>query len=174
LTWWGFNRLPRGFIPTQDKGYAIASIQLPDAASAARTAKAIKKIEEVILTTDGVSYSTSVAGNSFVLSAYGANFGSMFIILEPFDVRNEKAERYRKEALAHHPEDDGLSPEDKLKAQQQRLARANMSAEAIMGRMRARLANEVPEADVAMFGPPPVSGLGRAGGFRLMIEERGD
>ncbi len=30
---WGYTQLPTGFIPQQDKGYLIASIQLPDAAS---------------------------------------------------------------------------------------------------------------------------------------------
>src|SRR5262249_61769024 len=54
LTYWAFNRLPTGFIPAQDKGYAIASIQLPDAASAGRTGDAIAKIEKVILSTEGV------------------------------------------------------------------------------------------------------------------------
>src|SRR5262249_18562614 len=74
LTWWGMNRLPTGFIPTQDKGYLLASIQLPDAAAVGRTKDAIDKIEKVILSTPGVRYTTSVAGNSFLLSAYGSNF----------------------------------------------------------------------------------------------------
>ena len=33
---------------------------------------------------------------------------------------------------------------------------------------------KVPEAQVAVFGPPPVRGAGRAGGFAFMIEDRGD
>jgi multidrug efflux pump subunit AcrB len=31
-----------------------------------------------------------------------------------------------------------------------------------------------PEGQVQVFGAPAVSGLGRAGGFRIMIEDRGD
>ena len=34
LTYWGFLQLPTGFIPSQDKGYLLASVQLPDAAAA--------------------------------------------------------------------------------------------------------------------------------------------
>ena len=37
LTYWSYGQFPTGFIPSQDKGYLLASVQLPDAASAART-----------------------------------------------------------------------------------------------------------------------------------------
>jgi multidrug efflux pump len=47
LTWWGFRQLPTGFIPAQDKGYLLASIQLPDAASIERTRTVVSKIEQV-------------------------------------------------------------------------------------------------------------------------------
>ena len=87
LTYWGYLRLPTGFIPQQDKGFLIASIQLPDAASAERTRVAINQITDIALSTPGVRHINSVAGNSFVLSAYGSNFGSMFIILDNFEDR---------------------------------------------------------------------------------------
>ncbi|QJW93949.1 efflux RND transporter permease subunit [Frigoriglobus tundricola] len=48
------------------------------------------------------------------------------------------------------------------------------SAEAIIGRLRARLRQEVPEARVLVFAPPAVRGLGNAGGFKLMVEATGD
>src|SRR5262249_22764240 len=68
---WGYRTLPTGFIPQQDKGYLMASIQLPDAASAERTREAIRKITATALSTPGVHHCNAVAGNSFVLSAYG-------------------------------------------------------------------------------------------------------
>ena len=34
LTYWGYGQLPSGFIPSQDKGYLVASVQMPDATSA--------------------------------------------------------------------------------------------------------------------------------------------
>jgi multidrug efflux pump len=49
-----------------------------------------------------------------------------------------------------------------------------LSGEAIAGRIRARLAREVPEARVLVFGAPAVRGLGNAGGFKLMVEGTGD
>ena len=134
----GYQIIPGGFIPSQDKGYLIASVQLPDAASAGRTRNAIDKIAAIALDTPGVRHVNSVAGNSFVLSAYGSNFGSMFIILDGFDERRHDA---------------------------------SLSADAVMGKLRMRVAKEVPEAQVNVFGAPAVSGLGRAGGFRLMIKD---
>jgi multidrug efflux pump len=145
----GFRSLPTGFIPQQDKGYMIISVQLPDAASAERTTAFMKKVSEIARTTeldDGagnkvrpVKHVSAVAGNSFVLSAYGSNFGSMFVILEGFDKR-----RSRK-----------------------------LTADAIAVALRERFASLCPEAQVQVFGAPAVSGLGRAGGFRIMIEDRG-
>ena len=139
-TYWGFQQLPTGFIPTQDKGYFIASIQLPDSTAAVRTRDVVARIEQIALSTPGVKNVNSVAGNSFVLSAYGSNFGSMFIILKNFEER-------------HDP---------------------SMSADNILATLRKRYAAEIPDALVSVFPPPAVSGLGRAGGYKLMIEDRGE
>ena len=34
LTYWGFTHTPRGFIPSQDMGYLLVNVQLPDSAVA--------------------------------------------------------------------------------------------------------------------------------------------
>ncbi len=47
-------------------------------------------------------------------------------------------------------------------------------ADAIAAKLRARFYAEVQEAQVAVFGAPPVDGLGNAGGFKMMIEDRSD
>jgi multidrug efflux pump len=46
--------------------------------------------------------------------------------------------------------------------------------EAIAATLRKKFAAEVPEAMLTVLGPPPVRGVGRAGGFKLMVEDRGD
>src|SRR5262249_16913347 len=51
---------------------------------------------------------------------------------------------------------------------------AALSGEAIAAQLRARLRREILEARVLVFGPPPVRGLGNAGGFKLMVEATGD
>jgi multidrug efflux pump subunit AcrB len=49
-----------------------------------------------------------------------------------------------------------------------------MTADGIAQQIRQRVYAEVEEAIVAVFGAPPVDGLGNAGGFKLMIEDTGD
>src|SRR5262249_34269073 len=44
---------------------------------------------------------------------------------------------------------------------------------AIMARMRAAWAREVRDAQVVAFGAPAIPGLSVAGGFKLMVEDRG-
>ncbi len=39
--------------------------------------------------------------------------------------------------------------------------------------MRALCYQQIPEAAIGVFGAPPVDGLGTAGGFKLMVEDRG-
>jgi multidrug efflux pump len=146
----GLQTMPTGFIPQQDKGYLVCSIQLPDAASAERTHALISKISRIALALEmedengnkvkPVKHVNAVAGNSFVLSAYGSNFGSMFVIFEGFENRR--------------------SPK--------------LSADAIAAELRKKFASGAPEAQVNVFGAPAVPRLGRAGGFRIMIEDRGD
>ena len=82
LTYYGFTKLPTGFIPSQDKGYLIANIQLPDSASLERTKLAVKQVEEIARNTPGVKHTVSVAGMSILLSANGSNFASMFVVLD--------------------------------------------------------------------------------------------
>jgi multidrug efflux pump len=50
----------------------------------------------------------------------------------------------------------------------------SLSSNAITDRVRALLEKEVPEAKIGIFTPPPVSGLGSASGFKIIIEDRGD
>jgi multidrug efflux pump len=140
LTWWGFQNLPAGYIPLQDKGYLLASVQLPDAASLERTRKVVEKMDEICHSTDGVGHTISVSGQSFVLGAFGSNFGNLFIPLKGFDERR--------------------SPE--------------LHSDVIAAKLRKRFNDEIPDAIVAVFGPPPVSGLGTAGGFKFLVEDRGD
>jgi multidrug efflux pump len=140
LTGFGFTRIPSGFVPIQDKGYLLANVQLPDAASLERTLEVTEAVEKITLETPGVAHTVSIPGQSFVLNAVSSNYASMFVILKPFNERRA----------------------------------GDLTGEAILGRLRARLQSEVREAQVLVFGAPAVRGLGNAGGFKLMVEATGD
>ena len=49
-----------------------------------------------------------------------------------------------------------------------------LRADMIAARLRRQFFMEVRDAVVSVFGAPPVDGLGTAGGFKIMIEDRGD
>jgi len=51
---------------------------------------------------------------------------------------------------------------------------AAMGGDSIARQLRQRVNTEIQEAMIAVFGAPPVDGLGNAGGFKLMVEDRGD
>jgi len=140
LTYLGFTTTPTGFIPDQDKGYLIASVQLPDSASLERTQRVMRRIDELVLATPGVRHSICISGQSFLLNANGSNFGSMFLILDDFHDREDAA----------------------------------LKADALASAIRRKVYVEVQEAVVGVFGAPPVDGLGNAGGFKFMVQDRGE
>src|SRR5262249_41554841 len=46
LTYGSFTIAPKGFIPTQDKGYLLVNLQLPDSASVLRTQRIMQRLEK--------------------------------------------------------------------------------------------------------------------------------
>jgi len=52
-----------------------------------------------------------------------------------------------------------------------RAGNANLSAQAIMGKLSAQF-SKIQDAVILVFPPPPVRGVGNAGGFKLQIEDR--
>jgi multidrug efflux pump subunit AcrB len=163
LTWRGFTDLPTGYIPTQDKGYLLISVQLPDASSLERTRALVVAGDKIVRTTPGVAHSVAISGQSFVLGAFGSNFGQFFIILDEFHKRGNP-EHYREEIEQHlgRPLEPG------------ELDSQYMYSERIAERLRKEIEKEVPGAQFNIFGPPPVQGLGTAGGFKFLVEDRGD
>src|SRR5205823_5496111 len=87
LTWWGFTKTPTGFIPTQDKGYLLVNVQLPDAASVGRTEQVVQRVEEIALNTRGVKHTVAISGQSILLNANAPNFGAIYLMLDDFGRR---------------------------------------------------------------------------------------
>jgi multidrug efflux pump len=161
-TYWGFANTPTGFIPDQDKGYLLVNIQLPDAASVERTAAISQQIERICLgdksaggrfegppPPSGTPLYKGVTGIVHTVNATGQSFliganGSNFASI--FVILDS----------FHHRRDPELH------------------ADAIEQQLRALVHAEVQDAQVAIFGAPPVDGLGNAGGFKIMVQDRGD
>ncbi len=91
LTGFGFARVPSGFVPSQDKGYLLVNIQLPDSAALERTVEVTEAVEKIAREIPGIESTVAIPGQSFVLNAVSSNYGSMFIILKPFHERHAAA-----------------------------------------------------------------------------------
>ncbi len=52
--------------------------------------------------------------------------------------------------------------------------RPGITADSVATKLRTRCRDEVREALVTIFGAPPIDGLGTTGGFKMMIEDRGN
>jgi hydrophobe/amphiphile efflux-1 (HAE1) family protein len=92
LTVVGFNKVPNGFVPTQDKQYLVAFAQLPDAATLDRTEKVIRQMAEVGSQQPGVENAVQFPGLSINGFVNAPNAGIIFFTLKPFDERHGKDE----------------------------------------------------------------------------------
>ncbi len=79
---------PKGFIPLEDNGYLLVDVQLPDAASLARTESVTERVNEAIEAIPGVA--NTVLVNGFSVMTGGGSSGAMIIVnLTPWDDRTE-------------------------------------------------------------------------------------
>ena len=130
--------VPTGFAPTEDQGYLLVAVQLPDAASLERTDAVVRQIEKMLLETEGVETVVAIGGRSFISGVNGPNVASLFPRLSPWSKRK----------------------------------RADLQADAILARLRARL-GEIREAIVVAFPPPPIRGISSGGGFQFEVQSVG-
>src|SRR5262249_5202805 len=138
LTGWQFGTAPVGFVPQQDKGYLILTVQLQDAASLERTERTMAKINRLLLKdrdqfnpeVPGVAHTIAVSGQSVIVNATAPNLGSMYVLLREFQERP--------------------------------------SADAIAKALQERCQKEIRGALVTVYGGPPIDGLGTTGGFKLI------
>jgi NodT family efflux transporter outer membrane factor (OMF) lipoprotein len=87
LTGWSFNKVPTGFVPTQDKQYLIAFAQLPDATSLDKSETVIRRMSEIGLNHAGVESAVAFPGLSIAGFSASPNSGLIFFCLKPFDQR---------------------------------------------------------------------------------------
>lgn len=92
LAFWGFLKWPTTYVPSEDMGYFLSSIQLPTGASLDRTDRVAQNISAKLLELPGVKDIMSVSGTSFMGGGSTSNNGSLFVILEPWKDRTAKDE----------------------------------------------------------------------------------
>ncbi|MBB3609169.1 efflux RND transporter permease subunit, partial [Rhizobium sp. BK602] len=93
-----FNRLPSSFLPDEDQGTLMTSVQLPAGATADRTEKALRQITDYYLQ-DEKDYVQGVMGVvGFGFGGQGQNVGLAFVKLKDFAER--KTPQSKAQAIA--------------------------------------------------------------------------
>ncbi|MCC7072312.1 MAG: efflux RND transporter permease subunit [Deltaproteobacteria bacterium] len=80
-----FRSVPSGFIPDEDQGYLIISVQGPEGTSVEQTQKVLLDAVAIVQSQPEVALSFAVGG--FMLSGSGPNLATMFVTLKPWDER---------------------------------------------------------------------------------------
>jgi HAE1 family hydrophobic/amphiphilic exporter-1 len=133
VAFYGLSRVPTGFLPIEDQGYVMVSVQLPDGASLARTKKALDQVTTIAGKDPAVAQVIAISGISVLdNSATLANAGVAYVVFKDWSER------------------------DNLRT--------------IFGRLTPALA--VIDGRVNVLPPPPIQGIGNAGGFTLQVELR--
>ena len=81
------RKLPSGFLPDEDNGYALIGVQLPDAAALQRTKAVFKKVEAILARTEGIKAYNTIAGYSFFTRSAASYAGTGFIGFAPWKER---------------------------------------------------------------------------------------
>lgn len=84
-------KLPTSFVPAEDQGMLMGSIQLPDNASLSRTNEFGEKYRQILAHDPNVSDAFVIGGMDFIGGGNKSNAGAMFVKLKPWDERETSA-----------------------------------------------------------------------------------
>ena len=136
LTAFLFRILPGSFVPSEDQGYLISALMLPDGATLKRTATTGENMRQMVAADPAVKHTFVVAGFDLIGGGNKPNAGTMFIPLKDWDDRQAKAPDLAGKFMG-------------------------------LGMMQ-------PDGMGLVFNPPPIMGLGTAGGFEVYLQNRID
>lgn len=106
LLFFTMKSIPGAFLPEEDQGYFMTSIQLPADATSERTLDVVKEFEGTVLGNEGIAANLSILGFSF--SGSGPNSAMAFTTLKDWDQRNgataASESGHVMETLYGHPE----------------------------------------------------------------------
>jgi HAE1 family hydrophobic/amphiphilic exporter-1/multidrug efflux pump len=93
--------VPSGFVPSEDQGYLIGSVTLPDGATLQRTREVGENVQKLIAANAAVEHVFFVAGFDVIAGANRTNAATIFIPLKPWDERKETAEQVARYISQH-------------------------------------------------------------------------
>jgi multidrug efflux pump len=201
LTYWEFDRTPTGFVPQQDKGYLLLNVQLPDSSSVQRTQAIIQQIDDECrfhyrLPAKEMDWlrSQNVPEEQLVQISGDFDNEKHFLAALAKVMPREKLSADRDDILKRSQrgikgigQTVGVSGQSLiLNANAPNLGSLYLlldpfeergqeeSADVLARKIEERCQKKVTGALVKAFGAPPIDGLGTTGGFKLILEDRGN
>jgi len=92
-----FIRIPSSFVPSEDMGYIITVVQLPDGATLARTEKTTEQLRHMMDGNQAIENIFIVNGFDLISSSNKSNSATVFMPLKPWDKRQQTAFELVKE-----------------------------------------------------------------------------
>ncbi len=89
LTYLGFQLVPSGFVPAQDKQYLVGFAQLPQGATLERTEDVIRRMSKIALAEKGVAGAVAFPGLSINGFVNSSSAGIVFVTLDAFEKRKD-------------------------------------------------------------------------------------
>ena len=84
-----YSSLPTGFLPTEDQGYVLVSVQLPDGASQDRTKAVVEKLDSVFEGELGIDNWLVLGGLSILDGTTAPNSATVFAVFKDWRERSE-------------------------------------------------------------------------------------
>lgn len=84
---YGFMKWPSSFIPAEDLGYVITSVQLPNASAFDRTAEVTERMQKTISQYPEVENVLVINGFSTLFGSQSSNMGTFFVVLKHWHER---------------------------------------------------------------------------------------
>ena len=85
-----FHAVPTGFIPDEDQGYLIISVQGPDGMSLTQTEGVLREVNAIMLAQPETAQMFAIGG--FTFTGTGPNLATVFVVLRPWEDRTKKEE----------------------------------------------------------------------------------
>ncbi len=83
-----FTVVPTGFIPNEDQGYFIISLETPEGTALEQTQKVVDQAYEILHGMPGVKGVITFTGFNFLTNTTAPNVGNLFAVLEPWSKRS--------------------------------------------------------------------------------------
>ncbi len=85
---WGYNSLPKSFLPDEDQGYFFVNVQLPDGASLNRTDAVLEQMQTLLEKDPAVEDVIAISGFSLMSGGSAPNTAFGIVLLKPWGERS--------------------------------------------------------------------------------------